>query len=161
MKLSISISDEAGQALQSLAKAYDASVSVVAEAAIRALGLADGRAQRRAILDAQASKRPMSASGWRSTFWTVLAEEFDATDFDHGSGNRVMTMRTHMGFNINFLLRDTQNSDPDALIVHIWAAGSRTHFVGTTVDYALQTSVYQAARETADWIRSHQGDLMT
>lgn len=161
MKLSISVSDSVGQALHGVAKEYDTNVSLIAEAALRIMFRLDSKAQRRAIVEAQASKRSLTASGWRSAFWTILAEEFEATDFDRGSGSRVMTMRTHAGFHINFLLRDAQNSDPDALIVHIWAAGSRTHFVGTTVDYTLETSVYDAARETAEWIRAHQADLMT
>jgi hypothetical protein len=71
-----------------------------------------------------------------------------------------MVLRNHGGFNVNFLLSDIHNSNPDALIIHIWQDGYQTHFVGTTAEYQLDDSVYEAARKTAEWIREHASLLV-
>jgi hypothetical protein len=147
--------------LQDLAAQHDTSASVIVESALRRFAGLPEKDQRRAVVETQASKRSLSASGWRSIFWTALAEEFGTEDFDRGSGEHVMVLRTHGGFTVNFLLSDVRNLNPDALIVHIWQAGAQPHFVGTTTEYQLDDSVYEAARKTAEWIREHASLLLS
>lgn len=141
--------------LRDLATHHDTNVSVIVESALRRFAGLSIKEQHRAVVETQASKRSLTSSDWRSVFWTALAEEFGTEDFDHRNGNHVMVLRSHGGFNVNFLLSDIHNSNPDALIVHIWQAGSPTHFVGTTTEYQLDDSVYEAAHKTAEWIRQH------
>jgi hypothetical protein len=141
--------------LRDLAAQHDTNASVIVESALRRFAGLPEQDQRRAVVETQASKRSLTSSGWRSVFWTALAEEFGTEDFDRGSGDHVMVLRSHGGFNVNFLLSDIRNSNPDALIIHIWQAGYQTHFVGTTAEYQLDDSVYEAARKTAEWIRAH------
>jgi hypothetical protein len=159
MKLSISLSEGIGNLLHDLVVRHNSNPSAVVETALRMFGDISHSERERAVRETHASKRALTASGWRSVFWTVLAEEFDTVDFDNNRGERVMAPRRYGGFQVNFLLSDIQNSNPDALIVHIMEQPpytEKTRYIGDTTEYRLEDSVYQAARRTATWIREHQ-----
>jgi hypothetical protein len=74
-----------GHALENLATSHDTNASVIVESALRRFAVLPEKEQRRAVADTQASKRSVSASGWRSVFWTALAEKFNVVDFDHAT----------------------------------------------------------------------------
>jgi hypothetical protein len=160
MKLSISLSERVGDSLGGLVRAHNSNPSAVVESALKCFLELPERNRERSVRETHASKKALSSSGWRSTFWTILAEEFDTVDFDQSHLHQsVMAPRSYDGFQINFLLSDVRNSNPDALIVHVMETPpytEKTRYIGETKEYKLEDSVYQAARDVASWIREHR-----
>ena len=155
MKISISLSEKIGDALLDLREQHGSNPSAVVESALRLFLNLTPAERERAVRETHASKRPGTAQGWRAIFWRVLAEEFGIVERE---GRNPMAARTYDGFSVIFLMRDVQNSDPEVLIVHVFADQARGESrPGITTEYRLDDSVYEAARATAQWIREHAG----
>jgi hypothetical protein len=152
MKLSVSLSEKAGNSLGQMVRLHNSNPSAVVESALTKFLALPEAERERAVRETHASKKCLTRSGWMGTFWRVLAEEFDRTDFAENDFGRVMAPRSHDGFDMVFL--DTSNSaHSDDFIVHVFANPNTKGLPYENFMYKQDDSVYQAARDVAAWVR--------
>src|SRR5437660_11681399 len=162
MKLSVSLSDRSGEQLHQLLVEHNSNASAIVESAVRTCATIASANRERAVRETHASKKTLTRSGCRSTFWTVLAEELDAVDFAHGASQYSMAGRRHCGFDVVFLFDNIHDPEAGPLIVDVHTGtpwNDQTRHIGYRWTYQQEDSVFAAARAIAGWIREHEHEI--
>jgi hypothetical protein len=157
MKLSISLSQTAGDRLGSLVELRNSNPSLVLEAALFRFADLPVAEQQRDIWRLHQSRKATTRDGWMRVFREAVAEEFDAEDVDFTGQDNPRTPRQYLGFTIMFLL-DVQNPTSPPISVHVFQSQPSTDNRAVMHDWKFtkDSPVYGAAREVANWIRDNE-----
>jgi len=159
VKRSISLSQSSSDRLEELMLLSRSDRSAVLEAAIHQLASLSEKDVIRTVREALDAKRAGTPSGWRSLFWTALAEAFGlAPDAFALTSNRPYGPRTLGGCQVVFLLPNIAGTEDGTLTVHAFenARVGISSSMAMTWQYVLRQSPFDAARKTAEWINERK-----
>jgi hypothetical protein len=164
MKLSINLSRPVYDRLGEIVAREASNASIVCEAALIAFERVDIRERAKVLRQLLAERRPQTPRSWRALFWTALADEFDRPEMARGNDQYLMAARPYEGFQVIF---DAQHSlqpgRENEIVVFTDTAPpytDRTRRIGSSWTYNVGDSVFAAAREVAEWIRTHKEQLI-
>jgi hypothetical protein len=111
-----------------------------------------------------AERRPQTPTSWRTLFWTALADEFGVPEMAGGNDRYLMAARPYAGFQVIF---DAQHSlapgcENEIVIFKDTAlpCNERTRRIGQSWTYTVTDSVFTAAHDVAEWLRSNKPRLV-
>jgi hypothetical protein len=163
-KLSINLSQPVHDRLGEMVMTEGPNASIVCEAALIMFERVPLDERRKILRQLLAERRPQTPRSWRALFWTALADEFGVPEMAGGAEQYLMAPRPYDGFQVIFDAQHALRPGHESEIVVFTDTAppytDRTRRIGSSWTFAVGESVFTAAHDVAEWIRSNKAQLV-
>ena len=159
MKIAVSLTETTARVMEHVKADNDAGTSTVVEAALKLLFSITGAERAKRIKETMVVKRAFTRTGWQRAFLTIIAEEFGLADPEaaHPHGG-ALTPRIYGGFILYPLLVSLQDPEFGDVVIDVIENRTDSDIPRRSKQFHFDQSdsVYDKAREVADWIKNNQ-----